>query len=419
MRNKNLTAIHKFYFLEYFDILLKSIQFSREPNIAFTHFIGLKDKKKLGESRYKKNVQATESMSNLTLHHYWYTFQEVIEESAFLGLIEKDRSILKLTSLGNKLLLVSSKGSEKFNHEIFLLMESRLQGFRYLIEASYLANPENNGLLIFPVYSPLKLGMNKQEIVSSNNIREYAQLLREKIEIDIEYYLSQKISLDKPTSEIIKKIEHSGLLEMTLNSNGIAQNYNKIVKRIRDFWVNYFLQFVYKIDLSLSYFELWVYRGKQLGIINANEFYPGFNGKIVYPTSLLMKEKAHSDFKKLFTYKDDTSLYAHTPKWVLNQHEFVNVLFNSYHDIKSRSKSYFINLADLRDMVCFKMKISESVFSDFLKKAYTLNLRDVLKIKISLESDTLPEENKAIYLKREPVIIGGKQKNIIAIELKK
>ncbi|MBK8364969.1 MAG: hypothetical protein IPL24_15285 [Bacteroidetes bacterium] len=176
---------------------------------------------------------------------------------------------------------------------------------------------------------------------------------------------------------------------------------------------------MYKIDLSLSYFELWVYRGKQLGIINANEFYPGFNGKIVYPTSLLMKEKAHSDFKKLFTYKDDTSLYAHTPKWVLNQHEFVNVLFNSYHDIKSRSKSYFINLADLRDMVCFKMKISESVFSDFLKKAYTLNLRDVLKIKISLESDTLPEENKAIYLKREPVIIGGKQKNIIAIELKK
>ncbi|MBK8364968.1 MAG: hypothetical protein IPL24_15280 [Bacteroidetes bacterium] len=150
-------------------------------------------------------MQATESMSNLTLHHYWYTFQEVIEESAFLGLIEKDRSILKLTSLGNKLLLVSSKGSEKFNHEIFLLMESRLQGFRYLIEASYLANPENNGLLIFPVYSPLKLGMNKQEIVSSNNIREYAQLLREKIEIDIEYYLSQKISLDKPTSEIIKK----------------------------------------------------------------------------------------------------------------------------------------------------------------------------------------------------------------------
>lgn len=90
---------------------------------------------------------------------------------------------------------------------------------------------------------------------------------------------------------------------MTLNSNGIAQNYNKIVKRIRDFWVNYFLQFVYKIDLSLSYFELWVYRGKQLGIINANEFYPGFNGKIVYPTSLLMKEKAHSDFKNCLHIK--------------------------------------------------------------------------------------------------------------------
>ena len=56
VRNKNLTAIHKFYFLEYFDILLKSIQFSREPNIAFTHFIGLKDKKKLAELK-KQNAK--------------------------------------------------------------------------------------------------------------------------------------------------------------------------------------------------------------------------------------------------------------------------------------------------------------------------------------------------------------------------
>jgi hypothetical protein len=419
VKSKKLTAINKFYFLEYFDILLKSFDFSPDLEQAFTYFIRLKDKKKLGESRYRKNTQVVEELSNLSLVHYRYTFLEVLEESQLLGLVRVERNQAFLTQLGKKLLEIGMKSSDKFNSEIFLLIEGRFEGFKYLVDACYEANPRVNGLLIFPVYSPLKLGMTKQEIINSNSIRRYAELLKEKIEADIQEYLGCEISLEKPTSEIIRKIERSGLFDSTEASNGISLNYNKIVKRMRDFWINYFLKQIYKIELSLSYFELWLYRGKQLGIINAHEFYPGFSGKIVYPISILIKERAQNDFKKMYTYSDGFHLYIHNPKWLANQHAFVNALFNSYHDIKSRNKSYFINLADLRDVVCFKMKISERTFADFLRKAYLLNLRNSLKIKISLESDRLPEENQAMYLKREPVIIGGKQKNIIAIELKK
>jgi hypothetical protein len=420
MKNKKLTAIKKFYFFEYFDILLKSLKYSPNVEIAFLYFIALKDENKLGESRYKKVKPIAEELSNSRVNHYKYTYFEVIEESELLKLIIKDKKNYKLTELGMRLLNISlNKGIQSFNYEVFLLMEAKFAGFNYLVDSCYKANQEKNGLLIFPVYSPLKLGFTKDEIVNNREINTYLEALKLKLEDDIQVYLGKEMDLRNVNIDLKKRIEKSGLIDPVSKSESIYQNYNKIVKRIRDFWINYFLREIYNFDLSLSYFELWVYRAKQLGIVNTHEFYPGFNGKIVYPISLIMKDKVNPDFKKLFTYANGEMLYAHTPKWKENQHNFVDKVFGSYHDIKTKSKSYFINLADLRDIVCFKMKISENTFNDFLKKAYLLNLKNNLKIKISLETDKLPSENKAFYLKREPVLIGGKLKNIIAIELKK
>ena len=42
-----------------------------------------------------------------------------------------------------------------------------------------------------------------------------------------------------------------------------------------------------------------------------------------------------------------------------------------------------------------------------------MNISGNLKINISLESDKLPQETKAIYLRREPILINESYKNII------
>jgi hypothetical protein len=65
------------------------------------------------------------------------------------------------------------------------------------------------------------------------------------------------------------------------------------------------------------------------------------------------------------------------------------------------------------------MKIPEYLFDQFLEEAYKLNLRGQLGIGISLEVDRLPEETQALYLAREPVMVEGKYRNIIAIEVGK
>ena len=102
-----------------------------------------------------------------------------------------------------------------------------------------------------------------------------------------------------------------------------------------------------------------------------------------------------------------------------NQNDFVDCLVKSYFDLRPSNRSDFINLIALRELVCYSMKISESIFQDFLNKIYKLNLIGELRIGISLEVDRLPEETKAMYLKREPVMVDGKYRNIIAIDVTK
>ena len=78
-----------------------------------------------------------------------------------------------------------------------------------------------------------------------------------------------------------------------------------------------------------------------------------------------------------------------------------------------------MNSFSLREIVCYNLKISEFCFEQLLDKAYKLNLAGQLRIRISLEVDRLPEETKANYLKRTPIMIDGKFRNIIAIDVTK
>jgi hypothetical protein len=65
------------------------------------------------------------------------------------------------------------------------------------------------------------------------------------------------------------------------------------------------------------------------------------------------------------------------------------------------------------------MKISDKTFEDFMSRTYRLNLAGKLQIRMSLEVDRLPEETSAIYLKREPIMVDRKYRNIIAIDAAK
>ena len=410
-------SVRKFYFLEYFYILLESVSRYSNREQVFDSFKLLKQKHGLGESKFKKLTADPENLTETQLSRYRYTFNQVIEEAKGYRLVAEDENkTLRLTNAGKHLL--ETYGLDSYNHELLRLMEANSGAFRYLIRQMYGANPANPGLLIFPIYSPYQLDFSRVETRTTADIRRYGEVLAVRLERDIDTYLGKHVDLREKNEELILRLVESGLLSCTDSEPFSPKKYNAIVSRFRAHWLNYFLKDIYQYDLSLSAFDIWIYRGKQIGIIHATKFYPGFCGRLVFPTSVVEFETKSPDFRELHKYPDDeTGLYVHIPLDNEGQERFVDFLWKGYLSLRRTHRSYFINLSALRELVCYNMRISERVFEMLLNQAYKHRLTGNLRIRISLEVDKLPEETKATYLKQAPVMVDGKYRNIIAIDL--
>ncbi|MFC2122100.1 hypothetical protein ACFLRP_00235 [Bacteroidota bacterium] len=418
-----IQSVKDFYFLDYIYILLDSVNRHSKYEDIFVSFLSLKRRFRLGESKYKKLTVDTEDITDGRIRRYLYTFNKVLDETSDYGLIEytDDSNNINLTEVGKKLLSQhKNKGSIAFNESLLKFMEHKYNAFRYLIGKLYAPNRNMPGLLFLPSYSPRQLGFDRQMIKNTSDFISYSDVLVKKLEKDIQEIIGVTILLGPENKRLLKRLMKTGLLSPDSKSLFNPQKYNAITKRFRDFWMTYFLQQIYHFEYSMHSFDIWTYRGKQMGIVHATEFHPYFNGKIVYPLSVIMKSVESKDFSKLYTYSDRNGLFVHKPKWSDdNQEKFVEAIVKGYYGLRRAYNTYFVNLMALREIVCLDMKIPEKTFDNFMSKTYKLNLSGKLPIRISLEVDKLPEETGAMYLKREPVMIDNKYRNIIAIDATK
>ena len=418
----SVQSVKRFYFLDYFFILLDSINRHHKSSDAFLSFLELKKRYRLGESKYKKLTVEKEDFTDKKISRYLYTFGQVIDEAIEYGLVQEKEDVFHLTQKGTELLGIhEDKGALSFNEYLCRLMEAKYGAFRYVISKLYTANKKTPGLLILPSYSAMDLGRRSRLHRCSDDIYDYSLALVDRLKKDINEYIGEKRGLEQENEKIFKRLIRVGLLPEDGKGRFDPSKYNVISKRFRDFWMTYFLKEIYGYKYSISSFDIWTYRGKQIGIIHATEFHPYFDGKIVYPLSVVVKGTQSQDFTELFSYGDGFKLYVHRPRWEEkeNQERFVDCLAKAYFDVRRRSRSYFVNLLAIREIVCSSMKISEGLFEDFLNTTYKLNLAGKLKIRISLEVDKLPEETGVIYLRQEPIMVDKKYRNIIAIDVSK
>ena len=427
--NSTPTFVKKFYFLDYFYILLKSIEFHSNYENALQEFIVLKNKYSLGESKYKKLTVDENVLTDKQMVKFEYTFKQVLSESIEYDLViktfpeniagENDKeSLIQITQFGEKVLKeYEEKGKFAFNLSILNKMEEKSYAFYQLLKLCYAENISKNNLLIFPIYSGLKLGFDKSSFVTNKQVLEYSLALRNRLENDIKKYTKKtEVSLVEEEEVLITKLKADEIITGNTNQSFDSKKYNALLSRFRKFWLNYFLKNIYGYEYSFDTFNIWVERAKQIGILHTTEFFPDFSGRIIYPTSIITKNTNNKDFSKVFTYKTGEILYIHDPQWNTFQEPFIRTLQEEYYVLQNTKKTHFINLLDLKERVCFKLKISGHTFDRCLEQTYLLNLQSKLnKIQISLEADKLPQETNAMYLKREPVLINGKLKNIIAI----
>lgn len=422
LKNKPpVQSVKKYYFLDYIFILLDSINKHSKISDIFISFLELKRRFRLGESKYKKLTADTEDITEGRIRRYYYTFNQVLEEAIAYELVSyKDKDNITLTPKGVKLVIQYRKeGSLAFNESLLSFMENQYGAFEYLIKKLYSVNKKMPGLLYLPAYSPSQLGFERQEIKTTSDFINYTMVLVDKLESDIQEYLGENCDLKQENKALLLRLTKAGLLSENSHEGFEPQKYNVITKRIRDAWITYFLRKVYQYNYSMHSFDIWIYRGKQIGILHATELHPYFHGKIVYPLSVIMKNVNSEDFTEVYKYSNGNSIFKHNPNWTDNQERFVDSIVMAYFELRKTYRSYFVNLISLREIVCLNMKISETTFEDFINRTYSLNLAGELSIKISLEVDKLPQETTAMYLKREPVMIDNKYRNIIAIDATK
>lgn len=416
-----IQSVNKFYLLEYFYILLKSIKLYSTQSDVLSSFIKLKIAHKLGESKYRKLTLDSDFVSNTQTVRYAYTMNQVINESLHYGLVQLDGDFYSITTDGEELIELYDSGEVlDYGFRLFHHMEKYFQAFRTHLEFCTSSNPNNHGLLLFPMYSPLKLGLTRNELQSSCDIWMYIDKLCKQISSDLQDNIKHDVDFSTFRDELISRLNHQELLSINGNEKFRPSDYNVILKRIRDSMIKFILNKVYNYQYSFPAFDIWIYRAKQIGVLHATEFFPSYNGRVIYPTSIIAGVSNSMNVRLLYNYADEKRLYIHMPN-VEDSKEvdsFVDCLIESYLYIRSSVRNYYISLPDLREIVCFKLRIPTYVFDIFLERTYKLILSgDITKLRISLEADRLPYETNAMYLKREPSRIDGNLKNIIGLNM--
>lgn len=411
--SQSLYTPRKFYFIEYFYIFLTSVQRARSDERAFEDFRELKEERGLGESKFRRQPKQKENPTPRQLERFRYTFNQVAEESRDYELVVRlESGAWEITTQGKELL--ASYGTSAFRYQVLKLMENRYGAFSYLIRTMYAQNPNNGGLLVFPLYSPLDLNIAKREIRTAKDIAVFGEKLRKRIAADCKTLADRELNLPDANRVILPKLRDDGKLPENDTAEFDPTQYNAIISRFRKFWFSYLLKEVYRIGVSESTFELWAYRGKQLGTINVSEYFPGMSGRIAYPLAVVGKEVRSKDFTRI-SYNETSDLWLHEPSPDFLD-AFVDNLTNAYVNQRRSASSYFTSLYVVREIVCLKCRISERTFELFLNEAYERSLREQLRIRISLEVDRTPGETSATYRRREPIFVRTQSYNIIGLD---
>jgi hypothetical protein len=170
---------------------------------------------------------------------------------------------------------------------------------------------------------------------------------------------------------------------------------------------DYFLDTYFKGEFGDVKYKFLRDRFHYFGMVNWSEHLLEFDGEILYSLVWLDERMPYS--KKIHLGAE--IYYYSRPAWKEIFKEFITALWEVYK--KSPGVGY-VPVMDLRDSVCYKLKISDYDFDCLLKEAFLEGQKQRIPIKISADPSKIPETSK----KRLPVDFGKGMgiRTLIALE---
>lgn len=180
-------------------------------------------------------------------------------------------------------------------------------------------------------------------------------------------------------------------------------NQKNVVKwtelAIKDFLIKKEFSNTFK---SVPEFDVWLDRLFFLWLVNYSPSFPLFNGSIIYPTCTFKEPSDSRREYEHYVLSNGDSIFVNKLYWERDGLKFSETLKMAYAKLNSLQGISYIKIADIRDMVCYKLKIHDTIFDDFLKNSFKESNKGTYPLRISLDSDIYPGRE---HWKRAPLLL--------------
>lgn len=301
---------------------------------------GLNDYNEAKSAKYGLSFKPKKVNTKIVLH--------VLAELKNLNLIRKEKGYLMLTDKGEEIAsLIESKKGEQLKEVFIKLMLEKFTIFEYFLKrVKEISN--GNGIPIPFITSDVfdKCGGDSKKILNS-----YIEIIKNRSNLII-------TSSDLDDLYNTLEMEEVDLIEKR------TDRINKLQTIIEKFVVS---QAFYPEIQSRRAYDFVRARTTFLGLTNyANFNFDGFPAEVVYLISWFERNTFKYSTKEI-KYQGG-KIYLHNPTYEEIKEALKETMSKVYNEKKDEFG--YMRIADMRDLVCRELKISDNLFDNYVKKLY-------------------------------------------------
>lgn len=163
-------------------------------------------------------------------------------------------------------------------------------------------------------------------------------------------------------------------------------------------------------------FMIWCPRLEEFGLLFYTDYKPEIPGRLLFPTSVFKQQGEYENYlgNDFMLNPEGQMLYVFNPLWNSFKDVYKRTLFEVYEYFYNQQRIIYISLHDIRDEVCRQLRISPSLFENFLFNTYKSSLKKEIEYSISLETDL--RQDMKVQVNRRGVYMNGVLYTLIAIK---
>lgn len=404
-----------------------------------------------------KNSDSPKSPSQTEKGGMYDQLRQILNELISFGLVEvKDRKhnssvlmipyqlskknekvkdwVCSLTPLGYEMWqLIETRNSLEFKARYFYLMFTRFRVVPKFLQAVY--NQGKNSVVL-PHVTAQQLGLGR-EIDLEN--REYLAFYLDEVSKSVLSTYADEVK--NPSQEVIANFKfrlpnlQQNILKATQEYHAKDKRYPRflIIARIRDYCVSYFAHVLVRDNtISGRSLEALSSRLSRMEIMGYSD-YIQHGGRLLFLCSWVTPflkspftqqnqnfqkfcfEAFRADNKQASLFEEQ-SLIFHQPQYQLIKGQFEDSLEKAFNKFYYRQHKQFVSIPDVRETVCFDLKISAKTFDKLMTEVYKDSFNRQSRLEITLSSDPSYVEYGLERWHRDPLYLDGIQMTIVKIK---